>query len=95
MGFKRKQETIGSVLERNYEKKASYGAVIQTTIKRQKKVRETTKSYNFTMRPSVREKLNVLAEYDDESSAVSAAGYLSELIEARYDELGLDIEWGD
>lgn len=44
------------------------------------------------MRPSVREKLNVLAEYDDESSAVSAAGYLSELIEARYDELGLDIE---
>ena len=77
-------------MERNYEKKASDGAVIQTPIKRQKKVRETTKSYNFTLRPSVREKLNVLRDYDNMSDATSAAGYLSDLIENRYSELELD-----
>ena len=89
MGFKRNNDTIGTVLEQN-RKKQQDGTVIQTRINRQKKVRETTKSYNFTLRPSVREKLNVLRDYDDMSDATSAAGYLSDLIENRYSELGLD-----
>ena len=89
MGFKRNNATIGTVLEEN-RKKQQDGKVVQTRINRQKKVRETTKSYNFTLRPSVREKLNVLRDYDDMSDATSAAGYLSDLIENRYSELGLD-----
>lgn len=89
MGFKRNNATIGTVLEEN-RKKQQDGKVVQTRINRQKKVRETTKSYNFTLRPSVREKLNVLRDYDDVSDATSAAGYLSDLIENRYSELGLD-----
>ena len=89
MGFKRNNDTIGTVLEQN-RKKQQDGMVVQTRINRQKKVRETTKSYNFTLRPSVREKLNVLRDYDDMSDATSAAGYLSDLIENRYSELGLD-----
>lgn len=89
MGFKRNNATIGTVLEEN-RKKQQDGKVFQTRINRQKKVRETTKSYNFTLRPSVREKLNVLRDYDDVSDATSAAGYLSDLIENRYSELGLD-----
>lgn len=89
MGFKRNNDTIGTVLEQN-RKKQQDGKVVQTRINRQKKVRETTKSYNFTLRPSVREKLNVLRDYDNMSDATSAAGYLSDLIENRYSELGLD-----
>jgi hypothetical protein len=89
MGFKRNNDTIGTVLEQN-RKKQQDEKVFQTPINRQKKVRETTKSYNFTLRPSVREKLNVLRDYDDVSDATSAAGYLSDLIENRYSELGLD-----
>ena len=89
MGFKRNNATIGTVLEQN-RKKQQDGKVVQTRINRQKKVRETTKSYNFTLRPSVREKLNVLRDYDDMSDATSAAGYLSDLIENRYSELELD-----
>lgn len=89
MGFKRNNDTIGTVLEQN-RKKQQDEKVVQTPINRQKKVRETTKSYNFTLRPSVREKLNVLRDYDDVSDATSAAGYLSDLIENRYSELGLD-----
>lgn len=89
MGFKRNNATIGTVLEEN-RKKQQDGKVVQTRINRQKKVRETTKSYNFTLRPSVREKLNVLRDYDDMSDATSAAGYLSDLIENRYSELELD-----
>lgn len=89
MGFKRNNDTIGTVLEQN-RKKQQEEKVVQTPINRQKKVRETTKSYNFTLRPSVREKLNVLRDYDDVSDATSAAGYLSDLIENRYSELGLD-----
>ena len=86
MGFKRNNATIGTVLEEN-RKKQQDGKVVQTRINRQKKVRETTKSYNFTLRPSVREKLNVLRDYDNMSDATSAAGYLSDLIENRYSEL--------
>lgn len=89
MGFKRNNATIGTVLEEN-RKKQQDGKVVQTRINRQKKVRETTKSYNFTLRPSVREKLNVLRDYDDMSDATSASGYLSDLIENRYSELELD-----
>ena len=89
MGFKRNNDTIGTVLEQN-RKKQQEEKVVQTPINRQKKVRETTKSYNFTLRPSVREKLNVLRDYDDVSDATSAAGYLSDLIENRYSELGLN-----
>ncbi len=89
MGFKRNNDTIGTVLFQN-RKKQQDGKVVQTRINRQKKVRETTKSYNFTLRPSVREKLNVLRDYDDVSDATSAAGYLSDLIENRYSELELD-----
>ena len=89
MGFKRNNATIGTVLEQN-RKKQQDGKVVQTRINRQKKVRETTKSYNFTLRPSVREKLNVLRDYDNMSDATSAAGYLSDLIENRYSELELD-----
>ena len=89
MGFKRNNDTIGTVLEQN-RKKQQDGMVVQTRINRQKKVRETTKSYNFTLRPSVREKLNVLRDYDNMSDATSAAGYLSDLIENRYSELELD-----
>ena len=89
MGFKRNNATIGTVLEEN-RKKQQDGMVVQTRINRQKKVRETTKSYNFTLRPSVREKLNVLRDYDNMSDATSAAGYLSDLIENRYSELELD-----
>lgn len=89
MGFKRNNATIGTVLEEN-RKKQQDGKVVQTRINRQKKVRETTKSYNFTLRPSVREKLNVLRDYDDMFDATSAAGYLSDLIENRYSELELD-----
>ena len=89
MGFKRNNATIGTVLEQN-RKKQQDGMVVQTRINRQKKVRETTKSYNFTLRPSVREKLNVLRDYDNMSDATSAAGYLSDLIENRYSELELD-----
>lgn len=88
MGFKRNNATIGTVLEEN-RKKQQDGKVVQTRINRQKKVRETTKSYNFTLRPSVREKLNVLRDYDNMSDATSAAGYLSDLIENRYSELEL------
>ena len=89
MGFKRNNATIGTVLEEN-RKKQQDGKVVQTRINRQKKVRETTKSYKFTLRPSVREKLNVLRDYDNMSDATSAAGYLSDLIENRYSELELD-----
>lgn len=89
MGFKRNNATIGTVLEEN-RKKQQDGKVVQTRINRQKKVRETTKSYNFTLRPSVREKLNVLRDYDNMSDATSAAGYLSDLIENRYSELELN-----
>lgn len=89
MGFKRNNATIGTVLEEN-RKKQQDGKVVQTRINRQKKVRETTKSYNFTLRPSVREKLNVLRDYDNMSDATSAAGYLSDLIENRYSKLELD-----
>lgn len=51
---------------------------------------ETTKPYNFTMKPSVREKLNKLVDYDGDFEATSAAGYISEFIEKRYRDLGLD-----
>lgn len=56
---------------------------------RQKKVKEVTKSFNFTMRPSVRQKLNDLVDYDIEAKADSAASYLSEMVEKRHAELGL------
>lgn len=42
------------------------------------------------MKPSVREKLDKLVEYDYESEALSAASYLSDMIEQRYQLLELD-----
>lgn len=94
MGFKRgnsidADKSIESILETNYKKQVS-GDVKQTPIHRKKKEREVTKSFNFTMRPSVRQKLNDLVDYDTESNADSAASYLSEMIEKRYDDLGLN-----
>lgn len=93
MAFKRgnvigTDKSIESILEQNRKKQVS-GNVKQTPIQRKKKEREVTKSFNFTMRPSVRQKLNDLVDYDTESRADSAASYLSEMIEKRYDELGL------
>lgn len=90
MGFKRgnSNQSIESILERNRKKQAEV-KVVQTPVLRKKKERETTKSFNFTMRPSVRQKLNELVDYDTESKADSAASYLSEMIEKRYDELKL------
>ena len=96
MGFKRNNndESIESILERNREKQID-STVVQTPVQhktieqRKKKERETTKSFNFTMRPSVRQKLNDLVDYDPDSDALSAAGYLSDLIEKRHFELGL------
>lgn len=94
MGFKRGNsidvdKSIESILEKNY-KKQNNGDVKQTPIRRRKKERETTKSFNFTMRPSVRQKLNELVDYDVDSKADSAASYLSEMIEKRYADLGLN-----
>ena len=96
MGFKRNNnESIESILERNREKREKNNLKVnQTPIGLKKKERETTKSYNFTMRPSVRQKLNELVDYDNESEALSAAGYLSDLIEKRHLELGLRNKWG-
>lgn len=92
MGFKRNNNAIDSILEQNHKSQQVVATVASTnaTIKRQKKVRETTRPYNFTLRPSVREKLNVLRDYDELSGSTSAAGYLSDLIEYRYAELNLD-----
>lgn len=97
MGFKRNNndESIESILERNREKREKENVKVnQTPIGLKKKEREVTKSYNFTMRPTVRQKLNELVDYDTESDALSAAGYLSDLIEKRYLELGLSNKWG-
>ena len=91
MGFKRGTEAIGSVLERNRKKQLVENKT-QPQAGFKKKEREVTKSYNFTMRPSVREKLNLLVDYDAEFESTSAAGYLSELIESRYHELGLNVK---
>lgn len=88
MSFKRTEDAskIDEIL-RNRTK--STGTVIQTAVQpeRKKKVRERTRQYTFTMRPSVREKLTKLVDYDADFSADSAAGYLSELIENRFDEV--------
>jgi len=86
MGFKR-NDNIGSVLEQNH-KMNSLNILTTSVVK--KKVREKTKPYNFTMKPSVREKLDKLVEYDYESEALSAASYLSDMIEQRYEFLKLD-----
>jgi hypothetical protein len=83
MGFKR-NDSIGSVLEQNHKINSVSNSVVK------KKVREKTKPYNFTMKPSVREKLDKLVEYDYESEALSAAAYLSDMIEQRYQLLKLD-----
>ena len=83
MGFKR-NDSIGSVLEQNHKINSVSNSVVK------KKVREKTKPYNFTMKPSVREKLDKLVEYDYESEALSAASYLSDMIEQRYHFLKLD-----
>lgn len=83
MGFKR-NDSIGSVLEQNHKINSVSNSVVK------KKVREKTKPYNFTMKPSVREKLDKLVEYDYESEALSAASYLSDMIEQRYQLLKLD-----
>lgn len=83
MGFKR-NDNIGSVLEQNHKMNSVSSSVVK------KKVREKTKPYNFTMKPSVREKLDKLVEYDYESEALSAASYLSDMIEQRYQLLKLD-----
>ena len=83
MGFKR-NDSIGSVLEQNHKINSVSNSVVK------KKVREKTKPYNFTMKPSVREKLDKLVEYDYESEALSAASYLSDMIEQRYQFLKLD-----
>lgn len=83
MGFKR-NDNIGSVLEQNHK----MNSVVNSVVK--KKVREKTKPYNFTMKPSIREKLDKLVEYDHESESLSAASYLSDMIEQRYQLLKLD-----
>ena len=83
MGFKR-NDNIGSVLEQNHKMNSVSSSVVK------KKVCEKTKPYNFTMKPSVREKLDKLVEYDYESEALSAASYLSDMIEQRYQFLKLD-----
>jgi len=83
MGFKR-NDNIGSVLEQNHKMNSVASSVVK------KKVREKTQPYNFTMKPSVREKLDKLVEYDYESEALSAASYLSDMIEQRYQLLELD-----
>lgn len=83
MGFKR-NDNIGSVLEQNHKMNSVNSNVVK------KKVREKTKPYNFTMKPSIREKLDKLVEYDHESDALSAASYLSDMIEQRYQLLKLD-----
>ena len=83
MGFKR-NNNIGSVLEQNHKMNSVASSVVK------KKVHEKTKPYNFTMKPSVREKLDKLVEYDYESEALSAASYLSDMIEQRYQLLELD-----
>ena len=83
MGFKR-NDNIGSVLEQNHKMNSLTTSVVK------KKVREKTRPYNFTMKPSVREKLDKLVEYDYESEALSAASYLSDMFEQRYQLLKLD-----
>lgn len=83
MGFKR-NDSIGSVLEQNHKINNGDAVVLK------KKVREKTKPYNFTLKPSVREKLDKLVEYDYDSEALSAASYLSDMIEQRYDDLNIE-----
>ena len=83
MGFKR-NDSIGSVLEQNHKMNNDDVVVLK------KKVREKTKPYNFTLRPSVREKLDKLVEYDYDSDALSAASYLSDMIEQRYNDLNIE-----
>jgi hypothetical protein len=83
MGFKR-NDNIGSVLEQNHKINNGDAVVLQ------KKVREKTKPYNFTLKPSVREKLDKLVEYDYDSEALSAASYLSDMIEQRYNDLNIE-----
>lgn len=83
MGFKR-NDSIGSVLEQNHKMNNDDVVILK------KKVREKTKPYNFTLRPSVREKLDKLVEYDYDSDALSAASYLSDMIEQRYNDLNIE-----
>lgn len=86
MGFKKDNNlgNIGDILEKNHTKNSKKPTVLK------KKVKETTKSVNFTMKPSVREHLDWLKDHDPESLADSASSYISEFIERRYSELNED-----
>lgn len=85
MGFKKDNDlgNIGDILEKNHTKN-------QKKVGLKKKVRETTKPVNFSMKPSVRKKLDWLKDYDADYSADSASSYISEFIEKRYSELNLE-----
>ena len=82
MGFKKDNNlgNIGDILEKNHTKN-------QKKVSLKKKVSETTKPVNFSMKPSVRKKLDWLKDYDADYSADSASSYISEFIEKRYSEL--------
>ena len=82
MGFKKDNNlgNIGDILEKNHTKN-------KKNVGLKKKVRETTKPVNFSMKPSVRKKLDWLKDYDADYSADSASSYISEFIEKRYSEL--------
>ena len=84
MSFKRTDDgaKIDNILK-NHSQTKQVGQVTPLV----EKVRERTKQYTFTMRPSVREKLTELAGYDIEFTSDSAASYLSELIEKRHSEV--------
>ena len=84
MGFKKDNNVgnIGEILERNHIKQKN-----ETKVKPKKKIKEVTKPVNFTMKPSVRKKLDWLKDYDLDFSADSASSYISEFIEKRYSEL--------
>ena len=86
MGFKKDNNlgNIGDILEKNHTKNSKKPIVLK------KKVKETTKPVNFTMKPSVRQKLDWLKDYDMDYSADSASSYISEFIERRYSELNPD-----
>lgn len=86
MGFKKDTNlgNIGDILEKNYIKNVKKQSVLK------KKVKEITKPVNFTMKPSVRQKLDWLKDYDMDYSADSASSYISEFIERRYSELNPD-----
>lgn len=86
MGFKKDNNlgNIGDILEKNHTKNSKKPTVLK------KKVKETTKPVNFTMKPSVRKHLDWLKDHDPESLADSASSYISELIEKRYSDLNQD-----